>query len=217
MLIIGTKSLAKELFSALMWDNYEKDKLFFFDNVNAGIPDKLFGEFPIIKSWDKLNLHFKKYGYDYLIGVGNPRIKYILVKKLEKLGGILNSFISEKALLGKYGNTISEGACILPNTIITCDVTIGKCTLVNKAVVISHDVQIGEYCSISPGAKIMSRTKIGNFTEIGTGAITLPGANIGNNCIVGAGAVVKSNFPDNSVIVGVPAKIIKIKKENLNG
>jgi len=41
----------------------------------------------------------------------------------------------------------------------------------------------------------------------------LPGVNIGNNCIVGVGAVVISDFVHNSVIVGGPAKIIKINKE----
>jgi len=108
MVIIGAKSLAKELLSALIWDKYDKDKLFFFDDVNKDIPDKMFGNCPVIKSFGKLHLHFKKYGYNYLIGVGNPRGKYILVKKLERIGGILNSIISKKALIGEYGNSIGK-------------------------------------------------------------------------------------------------------------
>jgi len=40
----------------------------------------------------------------------------------------------------------------------------------------------------------------------------LPDIKIGNNVTIGAGAVVTKNIPDNAVVVGVPAKIIKIKE-----
>ena len=39
--------------------------------------------------------------------------------------------------------------------------------------------------------------------------IILPGVTIGNNVVIGAGAVVSKNIPDNSVAVGIPAKVIK--------
>lgn len=213
MIIIGAKSLAKELFAALIWDDWDRKNLFFFDNVNSDVPDKFFGEFPVIRSWEELKIYFQEKGPEFLLGVGGIKTKYTLVNKLNQLGGTLCSFISKHALVGEYGNVLGEGVCILPNVIITCDVTIGDCTLINKATIISHDVRIGKYCSISPGAKIMSRTQIGNFTEVGTGAITLPGITLGNHCIVGAGAVVTRNFPDHSVIAGVPAKIINMNKE----
>ena len=43
---------------------------------------------------------------------------------------------------------------------------------------------------------------------LGQGAIIMPGVKIGKNCVIGAGAVVTKSIPDNSVVVGVPAKII---------
>lgn len=49
---------------------------------------------------------------------------------------------------------------------------------------------------------------IGNNCFIGARTSILPGTTIGNNVIVGAGAVVKGNVPDNSIVVGNPAKII---------
>lgn len=45
--------------------------------------------------------------------------------------------------------------------------------------------------------------------DIGTGAVVIPGVKIGRNSIIGAGAVVTENIDENSVAVGVPAKIIK--------
>ncbi len=52
-------------------------------------------------------------------------------------------------------------------------------------------------------------TVIGEGCFIGYGAVVLPGTILGKHCIVGANAVVKGDFPDYSVIVGMPGKIVK--------
>ena len=55
--------------------------------------------------------------------------------------------------------------------------------------------------------------KIGNNCWIGAGAVFLDGAELGDGCVVGANAVVTKRFVENSVIGGVPAKIIKNRGE----
>ena len=50
---------------------------------------------------------------------------------------------------------------------------------------------------------------IGEGCFIGANCIILKGTVIGNNCVVGAGSVVCGVFPDNVIIAGNPAKIIK--------
>lgn len=54
--------------------------------------------------------------------------------------------------------------------------------------------------------------KIGNNCWIGAKVTILDGTVLGNGCIVAAGAVVRGTFPDNAVIGGVPAKILKMRK-----
>ena len=61
----------------------------------------------------------------------------------------------------------------------------------------------------APGLRKTLPITIGKNCFIGMRAMFLPGSSIGNNCIVAAGAVVTKQFPDNSVIGGVPAKIIE--------
>jgi acetyltransferase-like isoleucine patch superfamily enzyme len=61
------------------------------------------------------------------------------------------------------------------------------------------------------GAKPEEPIVIGNDCWIGTRVIILPGVHLGNKCIVAAGAVVTRSFPDNCIIGGVPAKLLKIR------
>lgn len=54
-----------------------------------------------------------------------------------------------------------------------------------------------------------SEIRIGNDVWLGANVTVLPGVTIGNNVVIGAGAVVTKDIPDNSLAVGVPAKVIK--------
>jgi acetyltransferase-like isoleucine patch superfamily enzyme len=88
-----------------------------------------------------------------------------------------------------------------------------------------NGVEIREGTIFAPGIKIISANHgvekdnrewiqqspiiIGKDCWIGTNAVILPGVVLGDNVIVGAGAVVTHSFPDNTIIAGVPAKIIR--------
>ncbi|HWK67108.1 MAG TPA: gamma carbonic anhydrase family protein [Rhizobiaceae bacterium] len=69
---------------------------------------------------------------------------------------------------------------------------------------------VGRGCTIGHRAMLHGCT-IGENSLIGMGAIVLNGAKIGRNCLVGAGALVTEGkeFPDNSLIVGAPAKAVR--------
>lgn len=69
---------------------------------------------------------------------------------------------------------------------------------------------IGKNVTIGHGAIVHGCT-IGDGTLVGMGAVILNRARVGNECIVGAGALVTEGkeFPDRSLIVGAPAKVIR--------
>lgn len=71
-------------------------------------------------------------------------------------------------------------------------------------------ITIGEGCTIGHHAIIHGCT-IGDNSLIGMGATVLNGARIGRNSLVGAGALVteRKEFPDNSLIVGSPARVVR--------
>jgi carbonic anhydrase/acetyltransferase-like protein (isoleucine patch superfamily) len=69
-------------------------------------------------------------------------------------------------------------------------------------------ITIGANCTIGHNV-VLHGCAIASNTLIGMGAIVLNGARIGRNCLVGAGALITEGkeFPDNSVIVGSPARV----------
>ncbi|WP_309084513.1 gamma carbonic anhydrase family protein [Chelativorans sp.] len=69
---------------------------------------------------------------------------------------------------------------------------------------------VGRGCTIGHRA-ILHGCTIGDNTLIGMGATVLNGARIGNGCLIGAGALVTEgkSFPDRSLIVGTPAKLVR--------
>ena len=55
---------------------------------------------------------------------------------------------------------------------------------------------------------LFGKITVGNNVQIGSNALILPNVSIGNNVIIGAGAIVTRSVPDNSVAVGIPARVI---------
>lgn len=73
---------------------------------------------------------------------------------------------------------------------------------------ITHDGAIWCFRDEIENADVFGRIKIGNNVFIGNNCTLLPNTFVGNNCIIAAGSIVRGQFPENSVIVGNPAKVV---------
>jgi acetyltransferase-like isoleucine patch superfamily enzyme len=73
---------------------------------------------------------------------------------------------------------------------------------------ITHDGAIWCFREELMNADVFGKIKVGNNVFIGNNCTILPNSVIGDNCIIGAGSVVRGQFPDNSMIMGNPAKVV---------
>ena len=95
-------------------------------------------------------------------------------------------------------------------------ITIGNNVHITDGVkFITHDGGTLLFRYLVPDLEITKPIVVGNNVYIGNNVIILPGVKIGDNVVIGAGAVVSKNIPDNSVAVGVPARVIKTADEYL--
>jgi maltose O-acetyltransferase len=113
------------------------------------------------------------------------------------------------AKLVKRGLIIGDNFKIMENCIIDPShcwhIEIGNNVILAPHVhILAHDASTKLFLGYTKVANV----KIGNNVFIGATSTILPGVTIGNNVIIGAGSVVSNDISDNSVAVGVPARII---------
>lgn len=88
-------------------------------------------------------------------------------------------------------------------------ITLGNHVFISQGVqFINHDSATWVYRQQDDESEVYGRITVGDNVFIGLRVLILPGVRIGNNVIIGAGAVVTRDIPDNSVAVGVPARVI---------
>ena len=121
---------------------------------------------------------------------------------------------------------LHKNASVWPQVVVRGDndhIQIGEGSNVQDASVLHTDpgfpLVIGKHVTV--GHKVMLHgCQIGDGSLIGIGAVTLNGAKIGKNCLVGAGALITEGkeFPDGSMILGTPAKVVKsLSPEQISG
>lgn len=148
----------------------------------------------------------------------HPLDKQKRISHLKKLLGKVDDTVTiEKNFNCDNGKNIFVGLNFFANYNVTIldvnEVHIGNDVMIGPNTIITT---VGHPISPKGRRNKLAVTKpvtIGNDVWIGGNVTILPGVTIGNNVVIGAGAVVNKNIPDNSLAVGVPAKIIK-KIEN---
>ena len=140
----------------------------------------------------------------YLLKKNNPNINYIGYST--KISNIANIYIGK--------NTYINGGELLPAR--DSKIFIGDNCMISYDVIIRTDMH-NHNDLFTPMINQDISVKdiiIGNNVWIGYGAYIMPGVKIGDGVIVAARAVVINDVPDNSVVAGVPAKVVKIRKSN---
>lgn len=148
-----------------------------------------------------------------IIGIGNPQIRANLGQQCSVANLELGIALHPSAIISPAVQ-IGQGVVVEAGSVLSDNPIIGRNVWIGLAAMISHDTSIGENSSIGGRAAVGADVIIGEEVMVGMGAVIQSGKKVGSFSIVGSGANVVHDVPDYSVVVGNPAKVIKMRSAN---
>ena len=148
------------------------------------------------------------------IGLGsikNAEPRKRLYESARASGFELVRAIHPSAVVSKHA-IIGDGPMIMAGAIVNPAARIGNNVIINTGAIVEHDCEIADHSHVATGARLGGAVKIGAGSHIGLGASIREGIRVGAGAIVGAGAVVIADVPDRTVVVGVPARVLRTVK-----
>jgi acetyltransferase EpsM len=180
---------------------------FFDDSKKKG--EKYYYDHKIIDKISNAKNYLKK-NDQLFCGIGDNLIRQNIFnqhKEFEFVNCISPlAIVSHTAKIGQ-GNYVGNFVNLMPDSVI------GSHNIINDGSLIGHDASIGDFNLIAAFVCCGAHSKTGNSNLIGINVSINPSKiNIGNNNIIGSGTVVINDIMNNSTVVGLPGKIIKIIK-----
>lgn len=140
-----------------------------------------------------------------LVAIGNCNIRLEKQQVLKKAGAAIPTLVHPHACVSRFVR-LGAGTVVMAGAVVNVDASVGDACIINTGSTIDHDCVLSCGVHISPGANLSGNVTVGSCSWIGVGSAVKQGVNIGCRVMVGAGSVVIGNIPDDSTVVGVPAR-----------
>lgn len=147
---------------------------------------------------------------EFIVAIGNCRYRLKLVNKLESNPNVsFATLVDPQSIVGTK-SLIGHGSMICAGSILTVDVVIGRHCIVNVNSSISHGCKIGNFSTIAPNVSISGDVVLDDEVEVGANAVIKEKITVRKGALIGMGAVVVKNVDQHNVVIGNPAKLLKI-------
>ena len=147
----------------------------------------------------------------FVVTVGHIKdsaLRRKIYKKIKDAGGEVETVIAKDAYVSPYAK-VGEGSLIMHKAMLSADVAIGVCTIINSLVNVSHDAKIGDFCHISTCASVNGGCIVDDDTFLGSQSVLNQGVKIMGGGIIASLSVVNKDITEKGIYAGSPAKLIK--------
>ena len=145
--------------------------------------------------------------------LGNNKLRVRFLEKARNLGYKTPNYIHPSVIIAPFVEIADEGVYILQATQIMPYVKIERDVMISTGANIIHHSHLSQGTFVSNGVCFGANVLSKNYAYVGMGSTVMTGVKVlGEDCLIGAGAVVIKDVPDNAVMAGVPAKVLKYKE-----
>ena len=143
--------------------------------------------------------------------LGNNKLRVKFLTMARELGYETPNYIHPSVIISPHV-TIGKGVYILLGTTIMPYTEIKDYVMISMGVHLAHHNILDEGVFLSTGCNFGASIHAKKYAYCGISSTIMTGMHeLGEDCLIGAGAVVIRDVPDKAVMVGVPAKVLKIK------
>lgn len=187
------------------------------ENISLPVSVKDFGDensktlFTDLKTWEEILENNREIIVDFVVE-NDRRNSAIPLMDLTAVNARIEpgAFIREHAV-------IKDNAVVMMGAIINIGAVVGEGTMIDMGAVLGGRATTGKNVHVGAGAVLAGVIEPANANPvviednvlIGANAVVLEGVRVGKNSVVASGAIVTEDVPENCVVAGVPAKIIK--------
>lgn len=168
---------------------------------------KFFYGYPILGKIAERDTHMN---CDFIIAIGSSKLRRAIIKKYFDSKEYNFTVLIDPSVIVGDNVKIGSGTMICAKSIITVAVSVGDHCIVNINSSLSHGVNLLDYVTLAPGVTLLGDVMIREECEIGAKAVVREKLIVNDGAIVGMGAVVTKNVEEKQVVVGNPAKLLKI-------
>ncbi len=143
----------------------------------------------------------------YVLGIGVAYVRRTVAEWLRSQGAKFVTLVHPEAVVARSA-ILGEGSIVCPGAIVSDASRLGACVLVNYHASLGHDASAGDYAVLSPYATLGGNASIADDVFLGLHASVGPGRSVGARSKVSANSCVLTDTPADSIIYGVPGRIV---------
>ena len=149
-----------------------------------------------------------------LVAIGDSAMRLAWIDRLAGQGFRIPVLVHPAAWISP-SVTLGAGSVVMANATLQADSSVGRGCIVNTGANIDHDCRLGDGVHVCPGASLGGEVRVGEGSWLGIGCSVIQGVCIGRQVTVGAGAAVVGDVADGLTVVGVPARDITSRRNEI--